>query len=225
MDRRKFLHGTALSGAGLITTALTACTTTPENPVPPSATTRPASTTALTPGENRVLMAYFSRAGENYYYGGRTNLDVGNTQRVADMIAAATAVDVYRIEAADPYPDSYDETVRRNVQEEDADARPAIANPLPDITGYDTVLLGSPVWNVQTPMIMRTFVESAALTGKIIHPFVTFAVSGLGRVDDDYERLCPDSTIGEGLAIRGEETQSAAAEIDEWLRRIGLLTS
>jgi flavodoxin len=91
-------------------------------------------------------MAYFSRAGENYFNGGRTVLQVGNTAVVADMISSAVAVDVVRIEAADPYPDSYDVTVERNVREQNAEARPAIAGSLPNVAGYDTVLLGSGIW-------------------------------------------------------------------------------
>ena len=59
-------------------------------------------------------------------------------------------------------------------------------------------------------MIMRTFVESVDLSGKTIFPFVTYAVSGLGRTIDDYTRLCPRSTIGEGLAVRGEEATGRA---------------
>jgi hypothetical protein len=114
--------------------------------------------------------------------------------------------------------------VARNVREEDDDARPAIANPLPDVSGYDTVLLGSPVWNVQTPMIMRTFVESVDLAGRTIHPFVTYAVSQMGRVARDYEQLCPDSTIGEGLAVQGEEAGNATGDVRAWLQRIGLAT-
>lgn len=138
------------------------------------------------------------------------------------MIAAATAVDVYQIEAADPYPHSYEQTVARNVREEADDARPAIANPLPNVTPYDVVLLGSPVWNVQTPMIMRTFVERVDLAGKPIYPFVTYAVSGLGRVDSNYARLCPGSRIGRGLAVQGENAAQAQPAVAAWLERIGL---
>ena len=228
MDRRNFLITTSLLGAGVLASTLAACTIIPEAAMPTEPqTTPPAPATTPTPAAepgstNRVLLAYFSRPGENYYYGDRINLEVGNTQVVAEMIAAAASVDVYRIEAADPYPDDYEETVARNVREEDSDARPAIANPLPDLARYDTVLLGSPVWNVQTPMIMRTFVEGVDLAGKTIHPFVTYAVSGIGRVENDYARLCPDSTLGESLAIQGEEAAAAGADVSAWLRRIGL---
>ena len=90
----------------------------------------------------------------HYYYGERIDLEVGNTEVVAILIASTIAVDVYRIHAADPYPYSYEETVQRNKQEQDDEARPAIAGPLPR-GGCDTVLLGSPIWNVRPPMIMR----------------------------------------------------------------------
>jgi hypothetical protein len=74
-------------------------------------------------------------------------------------------------------------------------------------------------------MIMRTFLEGVDLSGKTIFPFVTYAVSGLGRTVDDHTRLCPRSTIGEGLAVRGEEAADARADVDAWLRRIGLLST
>jgi flavodoxin len=112
---------------------------------------------AGSPGEprsGRILLAYFSRPGENYHYGGRRNLEVGNTEVLARMISARLACDVHRIEPAERYPADYEETVERNVREQDSDARPAIANRLPSIDQYDTVLLGSPIWNVRAPMIM-----------------------------------------------------------------------
>ncbi len=142
-----------------------------------------------------MLLAYFSRAGENYFNGGRRYLDVGNTQVVAEMIQASIRVDTWRIEAADPYSDSYDDTVARNVREQDADARPAIADPLPAVDAYDTVLLGSGIWNVRPPMIMSTFLESVDLSGKRLVPFVTYAVSGLGRTIDVYTALAPGATV------------------------------
>jgi flavodoxin len=166
-----------------------------------------------------VADGYFSRAGENYFYGGRTFLQIGNSQVVADMIAAAIAVDVYRIQAADPYPDSYDATVERNRQEQNNNARPAITGALPSVGNYDTVLLGSLIWNEQPPMIMRTFVESTGINGKALLPFVTYAVSGLGSIVDVYRQLCPQSRIGEARAVRGEEAASAQPHVHTWLRR------
>jgi hypothetical protein len=94
-----------------------------------------------------VLLAYFSRPGENYYYGDLIDLEVGNTAVLARIMSRRLTEqgvphDVHRIEAAEPYSDSYDDTVARNVREQDADARPGIANPLASIDGYDVVLPG-----------------------------------------------------------------------------------
>jgi flavodoxin len=172
---------------------------------------------------SRVLLAYFSRAGENYYYGGRTRLEVGNTEVLAGMISRLIGCDVHRIEPVDPYPDDYSETVERNVREQRADARPRIANPPASIERYDTILLGSPIWNVRAPMIMSTFAERFDFTGKTIFPFTTHAMSGLGTTARDYAASCPGATLGEGLAGRGEEVMEAGAAVESWLRRIDLL--
>jgi flavodoxin len=190
-------------------------TTLDATPAPPP--TSPAGVAA------RVLLAYFSRAGENYHYGGRTYLEVGNTEVLAGMISGQVACDVHRIEAAEPYSDDYEDTVARNVREQNADARPVIANPLPVIDGYDVVLLGSGIWNVRPPMIMRTFAEGHDFAGKTVLPVVTYAVSGQGRAAEVYARACSGATVGEGLAVRGEEVRQADAAVSAWLRRVGLL--
>jgi hypothetical protein len=165
LSRRAVLTGALLLG-------VTSCTTPRSTPDPTEITTMPQPSTS-TPagsqsvsggGSGRALLAYFSRAGENYFYGGRRNLEVGNTEVVATMIAELIDCDTHRIEASDPYPDGYDATVQRNVAEQDADARPGIADPLASIKGYRRVLLGSPIWNMRPPMIMSTFAESYDFT-------------------------------------------------------------
>lgn len=164
----------------------------------------------------------FSRPGQNYWNGGRRNLRVGNTEVLARMISARLGCDVHRIEAADPYPDDYEQTVQRNVREQDASARPAIANPLSSIDEYDTILLASPIWNTRAPMIMTTFAENHDVSGKTVYPVTTHAMSGLGTTPDDYARSCRGARIGTGLAVRGEQARSADADVDSWLRRTGL---
>ena len=169
-------------------------------------------------GSRPILLAYFSRPGENYWNGGRRNLKVGNTEVLARTISARLDCDVHRIEAAEPYPADYEETVQRNVREQETDARPAIANPLPSIDRYDTILLASPIWNIRAPMIMTTFTERYDFSGKTVHPITTYAMSGLGATPDDYARSCRGARIGAGLAVRGEEARSARADVDSWLR-------
>lgn len=123
VGRRSALRS-ALSGLGaaMITAGISGCRPVEQDtPMPPQVTANSPSA-QITPEprkSRRVLLAYFSRAGENYDYGGRTNLDVGNTEVLAGMIGTLIACDVHRIEAADPYSDGYDATVARNVREQD----------------------------------------------------------------------------------------------------------
>lgn len=232
-SRRDLLRGAfAVAAAAAGAPLISACSSAPDSSAvtatgspsaPPAASTTGGAASGESPGR-RALVAYFSRAGENYFYGGRTTLAVGNTQVLAGLIAARMTVDVYSIQAADPYPVDYDETVARNVREEQADARPAIAGALPSLDGYDTVLLGSPVWNSQEPMIMRTFIESFDWAGRTVQPFVTYAVSRMGRVRENYEQRCRGATVGEGLAVQGETVRNAGPEVQSWLSQIGLAT-
>lgn len=226
LDRRAFLHLAGVGGGLAAVAALPGCSAAaPEGAGGGAASAGrvpSAEEPPVSPESARVLLAYFSRPGENYFYGDRIDLAVGNTQVVADMIAELVPVDVYRIEAADPYPDSYDATVARNRREQQEDARPGIADPLPDVSGYDTVILGSPIWNVRPPMIMRTFLDQVDLAGTTVHPLVTYAISGMGSAVEDYTAACPDSTIGEPLAVRGEEAADAREDVTAWLNRIGL---
>jgi len=219
LSRRTLLRSTLAPVGVSLTAGVAGCTTpTTRIPVPAPAATAPSSR-----ARGRVLLAFFSRAGENYHYGGRIDLEVGNTAVVAAMIADLADVDLHEIKAADPYPEDYEATVQRNTREQDEDARPAIAGALPNLSLYDVVLLGSGVWNVRAPMIMRTFVDGLDFTGKTVFPLVTHAVSGMGRVADEYAETCAGAMMGEGLAVQGEEAGRSRPEVVAWLRSIGLL--
>jgi flavodoxin len=131
-------------------------------------------------GGRKPLLVFFSRAGENYFHGGRKVLKVGNTQVVAGMIQGALGCDVFQIRPVDPYSDRYDPTVQRNVREQNENARPGIVGMPSSIAAYDTIVIGSPIWNVRVPRIMLTFAERYDFSGTTIYPFTTHAMSGLG---------------------------------------------
>ena len=221
ISRRTALRAAGAAAAGIAAASLAACST-GSSPAP---STSKRSTVSPTASDQRILLAYFSRPGENYWNGGRRMLDTGNTEILAELISDRIDCDVVRIEAAEPYSDSYDDTVARNVREQNGDARPDISSDLPDLGGYDTVLLGSPIWNVQPPMIMATFAEVVDLSGKRLLPFVTYAVSGLGSTESFYRDLDTGATLGKGLAVRGEEVRDSGAgtDVDQWLRAAGLI--
>lgn len=170
----------------------------------------------------RPLLVFFSRPGENYWAGGRRNLEIGNTKVVAEMISERIDCDTYEILAADPYPEAYDPTVERGRQEQNDNARPEIDGDPPDLSGYRTVLIGCPLWHMRAPMIIRSFLDqTSALAGKTVHPFFTYGAEQ-GSVIEDYRELCPKADVREGLAIRGEDVEGAANEVEAWLDKSGL---
>jgi flavodoxin len=229
IGRRALLR---ISAAGIVSSTFAACTRLSQSSgavsgrsAPPALDASQSKDTVETDSsKSRVLLVFFSRAGENYFNGGRKNLAVGNTEVAAGMIRDALGCDVYQIQPSTPYSESYDDTVRRNVQEQNDNARPEIINALPSIDDYDVILIGSPVWNVRVPRIMLTFIERFDFAGKVVYPFNTNAVSGLGNIVEEYTAGCRGATIGAALAVRGEEVETSRPLIEEWLRKIGQLS-
>lgn len=169
----------------------------------------------------RVLLAYFSRAGENF---STDRTDVGNTAIVAGFIEDALGCDAYEIVAFEPYPFGYEDTKVRAQQELADDARPALADAAPDLADYDVILLGCPIWYGSEPMAVRTFLESGDFTGKTIYPFTTHGGSGLGFVISDYRDLVPGATVSsDALAVVGSDAEGSQSEAITWLEQIGLL--
>ncbi len=173
-----------------------------------------------------TLVVYFSRTGEQYTVG---VIDKGNTAIVAEMISEQTGADMWEVlPAEDIYPtDSYNDLIDVAKKEQNDNARPAYAGEVPDFSRYSTIFIGAPVWWGDWPMIMYTFFENnrEGLAGKTLIPFSTHEGSGLSGFDRKLSSACPDSTVGEGLAIRGNDCQnnqdSARSAVNEWLTGLG----
>lgn len=165
----------------------------------------------------KILIAYYSRKGENYLNGSIVNLPVGNTEVAARMILEITGGDLFEICTVKDYPIDYDETTRVAMSEKKSNARPALASHIENMEQYDTILLGYPNWWGTFPMAVFTFLESYDFSGKTILPFCTHEGSGLGSSERDIQRLCPSATVKKGLAIRGGNVQSAANALLTWL--------
>lgn len=171
-----------------------------------------------------TLVVYFSRTGEQYGVG---VIDKGNTAIVADMIIESTGADFFEIIPADDhYPMTYDELTDVAKKEQNDKVRPAyITDNLPDLSKYDTVFIGAPVWWGDWPMICYTFFENEDLSGKKLYPFSTHAGSGLSGFDKKLSSAVSGSTVSEGLAIEGTDAQnnqdSVRNKVNEWLKGLG----
>ncbi len=158
---------------------------------------------------NNILIAYYSRRGQNYANGRIVDLAQGNTETVAQKIEKLTDGDMFRIDTVKKYPDDYTlctQTARRELNE---NARPALADRVDDMQRYDTVFLGYPNWWGTMPMAVYAFLESYDFGGKTIVPFCTHEGSGMGSSVSDIRRLCPGATVLEGRAILGSRASQA----------------
>lgn len=173
--------------------------------------------TSPAPADATAAVVFYSRAGENYNVG---VVEVGNTAKVAQEIAAQTGAALLEVQPANAYPDAYDECCDVALAEQDDGARPALQQ-TPDLAAYDTIYLGYPIWWGDLPMAMYTLLEAVDLSGKAIHPFNTHEGSGNAGTYETIAGLCPDATVGEGLAIRGtvaqNEPEAVADAVRSWL--------
>ena len=145
----------------------------------------------------------------------------GNTEQVAQTLADKTGAALLEIEPEEPYTDAdldyNNDSCRANQEQNDPNARPAIAGDPLDLSSYDTIYLGYPIWWGEAPMIIRTFCDTYDLSGKTIAPFCTSGGSGISQSVSTLESLEPDATITDGLRTAPE---SADSDLDSWLEAI-----
>lgn len=166
-------------------------------------------TSDIIESNGNVLVAYFSRRGENWQVG---YIEKGNTEIVAEMIAEETNADLFAIQSVVPYPDVYSEMLEVSRRETSENARPAIKNTIADFDKYDVIFIGYPIWNGTCPMIIRTFTESYDFSGKTVIPFCTHAGSGLGSSVSAIRSQLQSATVLNGLAVQGTTAQNNREE-------------
>lgn len=167
--------------------------------------------------EMKKLVAFYSRADENYFGGQYRYIEVGNTEKVANMIIEITGGDRFKIEEKTPYSKNYQECVKEVMQDLQNQARPALINDI-DISGYDAIYLGYPNYCGKMPMAVYTFLESHDFGGKVIHPFCTHEGSGIAGTIKDISKVAKGVSVDEGLAINGSRVDSARSNIEKWVK-------
>ena len=171
--------------------------------------------------EAKSLVIVFSRADENYSVG---YIEKGNTMILAEMIANKTGAELFEVKPEKKYPADYDTCIDVAKREQNQKARPAILEDK-DISDYDTIFFGYPVWWGDIPMCMYTFVEAHDWSGKKIIPFCTHEGSAAGRTEGTLKRTMKGAEVLKPLAIRGAVAQNRRSEADKeisgWLRSLG----
>ncbi|MBO6256898.1 flavodoxin [bacterium] len=153
--------------------------------------------------ENKILIAYYSYSG--------------NTKLVAEKIKNITGGEIFEIKTIKEYPRNYTDVVNLAKQEKEQDLRPELANKI-DISNFDIIYLGTPVWWYTFATPIKTFLTEYDFTGKTIIPFCTHGGGGASATYSDMEKLCPNATIKRGFT--SYEHSAKDSEIEEWINNL-----
>ena len=166
--------------------------------------------------EKKSLIIYFSRADENYFGGSMKYIEKGNTEVIAEYIKEFTNGDLFKVEPLTPYSANYMECIEEaKVRTREKNA--PIKEKVPDISSYEVLYIGAPVYRGGMPQEMFTALEGLDYTGKIIRPFVTHEGSGLSSIPSQLKEICVGGTVEDGIAITGSTVNSAKGKIENWI--------
>lgn len=171
--------------------------------------------------KKKVLVVFYSRPGQNYSVG---NVAVGNTQKLAEMIASETGADTFQIKPVQNYPADYDECTVVAKKEKESNARPAIKDDI-RIEDYDVIFLGYPNWWSDAPMPVYTFIEKHSWQGKIVIPFCTHEGSGFSN-EAEIKAAVTGAQVLSGFDMYGHTAQAGGektlADVKAWLQTLDI---
>lgn len=204
---------------GFMVVALCACRTTTTNK--PNKVNK-----TITKGESgKMLVAYFSLAGEQYDVG---KIKEGNTSIIAHMIADETKANLFEIKPVTPYPTTHSKLLDISRKEMADNARPEISGTVENMDEYDTIFIGYPNWWGDMPMIVYNFHESYDFSNKTIVPFCTHGGSGLSDTENTIAEITK-ATMADGFEISGSTAQNdrdtARKEVTKWLKEGNFIES
>ena len=171
----------------------------------------------------KTLIAFFSRADENYFGGAMRYVKVGNTEIVVNDMNKMIDADTFKIEMKDPFSPVYMTCIDEAKKDLRAKARPELVSTPASIDEYDTVVLAYPNYWGTMPMAVFTFLENFDFSGKTILPLCTNEGSGMGSSERDIKKTCPGAEVKNGLSVTGSEAANAAGRVKKWLAANGLM--
>ena len=158
---------------------------------------------------SKKLVAYFSTSGV--------------TAKVAQTLAEAIGADIFEIAPKVPYTKAdlnwMDKNARSTIEMNDPTSRPEIESKRDNMSEYDTIFVGFPIWWYVAPTIINTFLESYDLTGKTIIPFATSGTSGMGKTNEKLAPSCKGAKLLEG---KGFDSRVSGKELAAWADNLGI---
>lgn len=174
-----------------------------------------------------ILIAFYSRAGENYFGGTYRRVAAGNTEKAAEMLSRLTGGELLRIDTAVSYSGSYDDVVEQGQREVERGYEPELKPVGADIAGYDVIAVGTPTWWYTMAPAVRTFLHQNDLRGKTVVPFMTNG-GWPGHVIKDMKALCPGADAVCEMQVKfdsngGDHLETPESKIEAWAQSVKAL--
>lgn len=167
--------------------------------------------------DKKALVVFFSHTGDNYSVG---NIKVGNTKIVADYISEFTGADQFEIKTKKYDGMAYTPLTELAKEEQQNGELPPFEGKV-DVSKYDVIFIGGPVWWGTYPQVMFTFFKKYDLNGKTIIPFTTHEGSGLGSCVKDVKKAYPNANVQQGFSIYGHDVRTGKERVEKWLKKLG----
>ena len=167
---------------------------------------------------SKSIVIFFSHAGDNYAVG---NIEVGNTKIVADYISEITGADQFEIVTHKYDGMAYNPLIQLAKEEANNGELPPYEGNAPDLSQYDTVFIGGPVWWGTSPQVMFTLFKDINLDGKTVIPFTTHEGSGLASCVNDVKKAFPKANVTGAFSIYGHEVRTGRTKVEKWLKGLG----
>ena len=167
---------------------------------------------------SKSIVIFFSHAGDNYAVG---DIKVGNTKIVADYISELTGAAQFEIVTHKYDGMGYNPLIEIAKEESNSGELPPYEGKAPDLSQYDTVFIGGPVWWGTYPQVMFTLFKDINLDGKTVYPFTTHEGSGLASCVSDLKSALPEADVQKGFSIYGHEVRTGKKSVENWLKGLG----
>ena len=164
---------------------------------------------------SKSIVIFFSHAGDNYSVG---IINTGNTKIVADYISEITGADQFEIVTHKYDGMAYTPLIELAKKEAATGELPPYEGAAPDLSQYDTVFIGGPVWWGTYPQVMFTLFKDINLDGKTVIPFTTHEGSGLASCANDVRKAFPKAKVTGEFSIYGHEVRGGKAKVERWLK-------
>ena len=166
---------------------------------------------------SKSIVIFFSHAGDNSSVG---NIEVGNTKIVADYITEIKGANQFEIVTHKYDGMAYMSLIELAKEEANKGELPPYEGTAPDLSPYDTVFIGGPVWWGTYPQVMFTLFKDINLDGKTVIPFTTHEGSGLASCASDVKKAFPKAKVTGDFSIYGHEVRTGKAKVEKWLKSL-----